>query len=73
MRDLVYVAAVRDQMLQTFHCYAAALVGVLADPAHRARYGAAGRARFMKEFTSAAMVEATLAAYGGGPALAQQS
>lgn len=50
-----------------------ALVEVLASPEIRARYGAVGRARFAKEFTSAAMVEATLAAYGRGPVLAQQS
>lgn len=52
---------------------AAALSEVLASPEIRARYGAAGRARFAKEFTSAAMVEATLAAYGRGASLPQQS
>lgn len=52
---------------------AAALIDVLASPQIRARYGAAGRARFAKEFTSAAMVEATLAAYGREPRLTQQS
>jgi glycosyltransferase involved in cell wall biosynthesis len=42
---------------------ARALMETLQSSATRARYGAAGRARFVKEFTSAAMVEATLSAY----------
>jgi L-malate glycosyltransferase len=50
---------------------ARALVETLASPQVLARYGAAGRERFAKEFTSAAMTEATVASYGGalnGPA-----
>lgn len=42
---------------------ARALIEMLDSPSSRERCGAAGRARFEKEFTSAAMVEATLAAY----------
>lgn len=50
---------------------ARALLETLDSDANRARYGAAGRQRFLKEFTSAAMTEATIASYGGalnGPA-----
>ena len=42
---------------------AQALVETLGSSTARERYGAAGRARFDKEFTSAAMARATLAAY----------
>lgn len=42
---------------------ARALVETLASPSLRERYGASARARFEKEFTSAAMVQATLLAY----------
>lgn len=42
---------------------ARALLETLGSPSIRERYGASGRARFEKEFTSAAMVQATLAAY----------
>lgn len=42
---------------------ARALVETLSSPSARERFGAAGRARFVREFTSAAMVEATLSAY----------
>lgn len=42
---------------------ARALIETLASAALRERFGAAGRARFLREFTSAAMVEATLSAY----------
>jgi glycosyltransferase involved in cell wall biosynthesis len=42
---------------------ASALIETLDSPSIRKRFGAAGRARFLKDFTSAAMVEATLAAY----------
>ena len=42
---------------------ARALLETLASVSARERFGAAGRLRFLKEFTSAAMVEATLAAY----------
>ena len=41
-----------------------ALIEMLSDRAVRERYGAAGRARFVKHFTSDVMVDATLAAYG---------
>ena len=43
---------------------AQALIDTLKSRALLARFGAAGRARFLKELTSAAMVEATLASYG---------
>jgi glycosyltransferase involved in cell wall biosynthesis len=42
---------------------AEALVEVLRDPAARARYGAAGRARFESRFSAERMVDATLAVY----------
>ena len=42
---------------------ARALLETLDSSSTRERYGASGRARFEKEFTSAAMVKATLAAY----------
>jgi glycosyltransferase involved in cell wall biosynthesis len=42
---------------------AQALAEMLDSAETRARYGAAGRDRFLRELTSAAMVEATLAAY----------
>ena len=42
---------------------ARALLETLTSVSARERFGAAGRLRFLKEFTSAAMVEATLAAY----------
>lgn len=41
-----------------------ALSETLASAEVRARFGAAGRERFLRELTSAAMVKATLAAYG---------
>ena len=41
-----------------------ALLDLIGDRAVRERYGAAGRARFLKNFTSDVMVDATLAAYG---------
>jgi len=40
-----------------------ALLDTLASPEARARYGRAGRERFLAELTSSAMVRATLAAY----------
>ena len=43
---------------------AQALIETLGSDSNRARYGAAGRERFVKEFTSAAMTEATLREYG---------
>ena len=42
---------------------ALALLETLDSPSSRKRYGGFGRARFEKEFTSAAMVKATLTAY----------
>ncbi len=42
---------------------ARALIETLGSPSIREGYGASGRARFEREFTSAAMVRATLAAY----------
>ena len=42
---------------------AAALFDVLADDALRARFGAAGRARFAERFSAERMVDATLAVY----------
>lgn len=45
------------------HALARALVETLSSRATLEGYGAAGRARFLKRLTSAAMVEATLAAY----------
>jgi glycosyltransferase involved in cell wall biosynthesis len=42
-----------------------ALARLAADPALRARLGAAGRARVLAHFTSAKMAEGTLACYGG--------
>ena len=50
---------------------ARALIETLESDSNRARYGAAGRQRFVREFTSAAMTKATIASYGGalnGPA-----
>lgn len=52
------LAAPRDH-----EALAKALLETLDSPSARERYGASGRARFEKEFTSAAMVRATLAAY----------
>lgn len=43
---------------------ARALIETLDSDANHARFGAAGRERFVKEFTSAAMVQATLLSYG---------
>lgn len=43
---------------------ARALSETLASADQRARFGAAGRERFLRELTSVAMVKATLAAYG---------
>ena len=42
---------------------AAALLETLESPSIRDRYGALGRARFEQDFTSTAMVRATLSAY----------
>lgn len=42
---------------------ATALLGVLADPAAAAAFGAAGRARFAARFSTERMVDATLAVY----------
>ncbi len=42
---------------------ARALGETLASPETLARFGAAGRARFLKDFTSAAMTDATIASY----------
>jgi len=50
-----------------FEGLARALIETLGAPSIRERYGAAGRARFEREFTSAAMVRATLAAYAPEP------
>jgi glycosyltransferase involved in cell wall biosynthesis len=44
---------------------AQALGGALQSDSRREAWGLAGRARFLRYFTSAAMVKATLAAYGG--------
>lgn len=52
------LAAPRDH-----EALARALIETLDSPPARERYGASGRVRFEKEFTSAAMVKATLAAY----------
>jgi glycosyltransferase involved in cell wall biosynthesis len=52
------LAAIRDH-----EALAKALLETLDSPSARERYGASGRARFEKEFTSAAMVKATLLAY----------
>ena len=52
------LAAPRDH-----EALARALLETLDSPSARERYGASGRARFEREFTSAAMVRATLLAY----------
>ena len=46
---------------------ARALAELAADPARRARLGAAGRARVLARYTMAQMAEGTLACYGGPP------
>lgn len=43
---------------------ASAISGLLADPARRARMGAAGRQRVRREFSSEAMIQNTIAFYG---------
>jgi glycosyltransferase involved in cell wall biosynthesis len=43
---------------------AQALVDTLSSASTLERFGAAGRGRFLRELTSVAMVQATLAAYG---------
>ena len=49
--------------VQDVSALAAALVSVLGDGALRARFGAAGRARFESRFSADRMVDATLAVY----------
>ena len=51
--------------LRDHEAMAQALIQTLASPSTLVRFGAAGRERFVRELTSAAMVESTLAAYLG--------